>query len=56
MDTDKGSSQGQPQGSDSQGSQDTQTTDTNAGSNLPARDPQILEEGNKLSDLEKRNK
>lgn len=48
------------QGQQDQGSQGTQTNPpvetTHVRPKLPPRDPQILEEGKKISDLEKRNK
>ena len=48
------------QGQQDQGSQSTQTNPpvetTHVRPKLPPRDPQILEEGKKISDLEKRNK
>jgi hypothetical protein len=55
MDREKDNSQDQ-QDSGSQGSQETQTGNTNAGTNLPDRDPQILEKGHQPRDLEKREK
>jgi hypothetical protein len=56
MDDDKDNSQEQQGSSEPQVSQGSTTTDTNAGTNLPDRNPQVLERGNLTRDLEKRDK
>jgi hypothetical protein len=54
MDKEKDNSEDQ-HGSGSEDSHET-TSNTNAGENLPDRDPQILEKGHQPHDLEKRDK